>query len=161
MKNINCNFQVAKNFSFEPILLMKLYNTTSKREIVYMVQIEKKLRCKSKSIHTNISLTLISSYLYLETFCLADEFLLRNNSIDRQTIIRRGRVAGKEVILTWSAALFFRGQLLGGTVVRNRRDLLCGPRLECASNAHRGAVSRAACGPPRAVARPLARTSKI
>lgn len=65
-----------------------------------MVQIEKKLRRKSKSIHTNISLTLISSYLYLETFCLADEFLLRNNSIDRQTIIRRGRVAGKEVILT-------------------------------------------------------------
>lgn len=153
MKNINCNFQVGKNFSFEPILLMKLHNTTSKREIVYMVQIEKKLRRKSKSIHTNISLA------HLKLF-IPWNFLSRR-WVSPQTIIRRGRVAGKEVILTWSAALFFRGQLLGGTVVRNRRDLLCGPRLECASNAHRGAVSRAACGPPRAVARPLARTSKI
>ena len=48
-----------------------------------------------------------SQVIYTETFYLAAVSPSKYNSIDRQTIIRRGRGAGKEVILTWSAALFF------------------------------------------------------
>lgn len=68
-----------------------------------------KLCCKSKSTYivcTNTSLTRLK--LFIPKLSVSQQFLLRrNNTIDRQTIIRRGRGAGKEVILTWSAALFF------------------------------------------------------
>lgn len=75
MKNINCNFQSSyKEILLNQFYLMKLYNTISKREIVYIVQIEKNFVAKVK-VHISCKyFPHPSQVIYTETFCLATVF---------------------------------------------------------------------------------------